>query len=224
MKQASIIFTHYSEDADRWSLAKRSLESLQQFRTDDIELIISANGIYGDFFKLYADKYIEREVDLKPGKSINDGIKVADSNIFIIIANDIVLYSKAIQACIELVWKYPKYLVTPVYPRNRKHHELPSVDGYPVNQRLGSGCLCITRAQYEDIGPFDEVMVNFDFINYMNRWIEKGYAVMGTKEPMGRDIGQGVHSYNKQMKEYGYKIYKSKKVRDPSKINFYEHK
>ena len=213
--EISLIFGHYSEDFERDKLALQCIIALQQFRNNlnlNIELIVSCNGHYQGHLKEYADKYIERDADLKPGKTMNDGIKVADGDIFILLANDVLLRTGAIEKTAEILRKYPRYLATPVYYNPRKWHELPMVDGYCVNTRAGSDCLGMTRKQYEDIGPLDEVLINFDMINYINRWMRKGYAVMLTKEILGRNIANGVHSYVKQQKQFKFKKWASRKT------------
>lgn len=222
MNKVSIIFGHYSETQEREALAIRSLESMQQFRNADCELIISANGHYGDTLKQYADKYIERDADLSSGRTFNVAVKQAEGDIFFFTANDMELEHDAISQCVEIVTKYPKHLATPVYPMIRKHHELPPVDGYAVNERIGSGCFCMTRTQWNDIGPQDEKMIYFDMVNYINRWIDKGYAVMATKRRAGRDIGQGKpSSFENQKKEHNIRLWRKREpIYDTSNLTF----
>ena len=210
--EISIIFGHYSEDAARDSIALRCLSTIQQFRNKNTEIIVSCNGHYGDSWKLLADKWIERDADIQPGRTINRGITVSEGRIYFIMSNDILLYPGAVEQSAAIVRGYQKYLSTPIYPVKRQWHEKDPIDGYNVNSRLGSNCLCMRKDQYLDIGPFDEVLINFDMVNYINRWIRKGYAVAMTKDILAKDLGLNVHSYKKQEEQYRFKKWGSRKT------------
>lgn len=212
--QISILFGHYSEDKERDRIALECIKRVSDLYLDNsnIEIIVTCNGHYPESLDMYCDAYKERDVDILPGRTINEGVALARGDIFFIMSNDILIEPGAVEQCAELVTKYPMYMATPIYPKQRQFHERPSVDGYNVNLRLGSNCMCMTRKQFEDIGPFDEVLINFDMINYINRWIRKGYAVMMTKEILATDISNSKHSYTKLQEQTGFKKYVSRKA------------
>lgn len=214
--QISILFGHYSEDKERDAIALQCLQAVQQFRSPQVEVILSCNGECPYNLKELSDKWCDRPVDILPGRTVNEGVRLADSDIFFIMSNDILLYPGAVEESAAIVRTHEKLLSTPVYPKTRYWHEQTPVDGYNVNLRLGSNCLCMRRDQYDDIGPLDEVLINFDMINYINRWIRKGYAVAMTHEILGKDLGEGVHSYINLQARTNFKKWNSRKaIYDP---------
>jgi hypothetical protein len=94
-------------------------------------------------------------------------------------------------------------------------------------ERVGSDCVAMTRSQYEDIGRFDEVYLHSDFVNYVNRWIAKGYAVTMTKRRMGKHVAFGTNSYHQQRSQFfNVKGYQGKQMLsrdDLIRATFREH-
>jgi len=217
--EISILFGHYSEDRERDAIALQCLQAVQQFRSPQVEVILTCNGECPYPLKELCDKWSDRPVDIQPGRTVNEGVKLASGDILFIMSNDVLLYPGAVEKSAEIVRVHKKLLSTCVYPKTRFWHEQPQVSGYNVNLRLGSNCLCMRRDQYEDIGPLDEVLINFDMINYINRWIRKGYAVAMTHEILGKDLGEGVHSYTNLQKETQFKKWNSRKtIYDPEML------
>jgi hypothetical protein len=196
--------THYSEDKERDDIALRCIKAIQPYRNKNVEFILVCNGFY-EGLRQYCDKYFEREADASPGRSGNIGFNAGTGNILIGMSNDVLVTGDWIEECKEIVNKYPKHLATPLHIPNRKWHELPMVDGHCVNLRAGSNIMCMTRKQYEDIGPYDEFNPDYDGINYINRWIKKGYAMMMTTHKLAFDLGKFKHCYLKQQAKMGYK-------------------
>ena len=198
------------------------LEALQPLRNGNIEVIISSNGIYPNLDQ-YCDQYVYRHLDNSVGKTMNRGIRFAKGDNLILMANDILLKPGAVEECIEIVKNHPHHLSSPMYLNSRKYHEMPMVDGYHVNQRVGADCVCMTRKQFEDIGWFDEIMLVFDAVNYMNRWIKKGYSTILTKEIMATDLGKlgrstNYRSYLGQAEQIGFIGYHSRRAKlNPTK-------
>jgi glycosyltransferase involved in cell wall biosynthesis len=208
----SIIMAHYSEDEDRDAVALRCIHAIQPYRREDTEFILVCNGYYPNL-SVYADIYFEREVDASPGKSFNIGARIAKGNVLVFMCDDILVNDNWLDECRDIVLNHPRYMVTPTYPRKRKYHELPMVDGYYVNHRVGSDIIIMTREQFNDVGEWDEVNPMYDGSNYINRRVQKGYAVMMTKTQLVNNIGTG-HSYARQQAEMGYTYrqdYKDKK-------------
>lgn len=203
---ASIIMAHYSEDDARTELAKKCIQAIQPYRNLFTEFILVCNGYYEDL-SMYCDKYYEREADSSPGRSFNIGARAARGHVLAFMCDDILVNGNWLDECRAIVSNHPGYMATPAYSKNRKYHELPMVDGYCVNERVGSDILVMTRAQWFIVGEWDEVNPMYDGSNYINRRVQKGYSVMMTKIPMAINIGTG-HSYLKQQLEMGY-TYKS---------------
>jgi hypothetical protein len=207
----SIIMSHYCEDEQRAEVSLKCIQAIQPYRNKITEFILVCNGHY-EGLREYADKYFERPIDTSPGRSANIGSRAAEGNILAILSNDALVSGDWLKECSAIVKKYPMYMATSFYPNNRTWHELPAVDGYCVNSRVGSNQLVMTRAQYEDIGPWPEINPMFDGSEYINRWSAKGYAVMMTKTKWVEDLGRFRHSYLKQKEEMGYE-YKNRVVR-----------
>jgi hypothetical protein len=198
----SIVMIHYCEDDARAAIAEKCIKAIQPYRNASTEFILVCNGFY-DGLSAYCDRYQEREADASPGRSFNIGARIAQGNILAFLCNDILVSGNWLDECIEIVLKHPHYLATPAYVSNRKYHELPMVDGYCVNERVGSDILVMTREQFNDIGEFDEVNPMYDGSNYINRRLKKGYPVIMTRKPLAVNIGTG-HSYAKQQAQMGY--------------------
>jgi hypothetical protein len=202
--ETSIVMAHYSEDEERTALSKRCILAIQPYRDETTEFILVCNGHYEQELRDYCDQYSERDADASPGKSFNIGARMAHGNILAFLCDDVLVQGNWLEECKEIVLKYPKYLATPSFPLNRKWHELPKIDGYCTNSRVGSDCVVMKRDQYDDIGPFDEVNPMYDGSNYLDRRIKKEYAGMMTKTRLAINLGTGVHSYAKQQQQMGY--------------------
>lgn len=208
--EVSIIFGHYAEDKQREEIARRSLQSVQSQRNSKTELIIVFNGLYSyrDEFIKYCDRWHERPADPIPGRTVNIGVSMAKSNIIFHMTNDVLLYDGAVSECVRLIRKYPRYMVTPLYPPKYKEKLNRPFGEYLVNKRAGDMVICMTKDQIRDIGDYDEVSCWTDGINYINRRIAKGYTVILTKRPMAQDMASGIHSFKSQIKKYNMKGYK----------------
>lgn len=195
--------THFSEDPQRDAIALNCIQGIQKFRNATTEFILVCNGHY-DGLEQYADQYFERvPADDSPGRSTNIGVRAAKGKYIFWLCNDSYLFGNCIEECKKILDENPgKYLVTPMWPKIRKRHELPPVNGYAVNQRLGSAALMLTREQVDDIGPLSEVDPGHDGSELIDRWIDKGYAVMLTKEQYAEDKDPVHHSYTKKYKKY----------------------
>ena len=208
--------SYYSEDEKRTEVALQCIKAIQPYRNSTTEFILVCNGHY-EGLREYADKYFERDADSSPGRSTNIGIMAAEGNVLAVLSNDALVGGDWLKESIKIVKKYPKYLATSYYPMNRSWHELPSVDGYCVNSRVGSNQIVMTRKQFKDIGPWPEVNPMYDGSEYLNEWARKGYGVMMTKTRWVEDLGRYQHSYLKQQEEMGYS-YKNRVVRFVPKV------
>lgn len=204
--KTSIIMSYYCEDEKREDIALRCIQAIQLYRNKTTEFILVCNGHYKRL-KKYADKYFERDADCSPGRSANIGIRSAQGNILAILSNDALVSGDWLKEGTYIVKKYPKYLATSYYPMNRAWHELPSVDGFCVNSRVGSNQVIMTRKQFKDIGYYPEVNPMYDGSEYLNTWATKGYAVMMTKTRWVQDLGTAQHSYLKQKEKMGYEYH-----------------
>lgn len=207
----SIIMSNYWEDDTRKEIALKCIKAVQPYRNETTEFILVCNGHY-EGLRDYCDKYFERDTDFSPGRSANIGMAAAEGDVFAILSNDALVSGDWLKEGIEIVKGHPMYLATSFYPDNRTWHELPMVDGYYVNARVGSNQVIMTRAQYEDIGPYPEVNPAYDGSEYLNIWSSKGYAVMMTKTKWVEDLGRFKHSYLKQKEQMGY-MYKNRVVK-----------
>ncbi len=204
--KTSIIMSYYCEDEKREEIALKCIQAIQPYRNKTTEFILVCNGHYKGLRK-YADKYFERDADCSPGRSANVGLAVAEGNILAILSNDALVSGDWLKDCSKIVRKYPMYMATSYYPMNRAWHELPAVDGYCVNARVGSNQIVMTRKQFKDIGGWPEVNPMYDGSEYLNIWAAKGYAVMMTKTRWVQDLGRYQHSYLKQKEEMGYEYH-----------------
>jgi len=205
------MMTNYIEDEERRAISWRCIKAVQPYRNSKTEFILNNNGHYeGDYWN-YCDKFLEREADSSPGRSHNLSVKIAEGDVFVFMCNDVLVQDDWLEECRDIVLKHPKYLATPFYPLKRKWHELEAVDGYCVNERVGSNIMVMTRKQFEDIGQHPEENPMADGSDYINRWVTKGYAVMMTKTRKAIDLAEHIHSYTKQQAVMGY-TYKNRPV------------
>jgi len=210
--ETSILFGHYAEDRNREIIARHCLKKAHEERNETTELIIVFNGHYSyrDEFIKYCDQWNERDADPFSGKSMNIAHRLARGNILFLMSNDTKLEFGAVKKCVDLIKKYPKYLVTPLWPKLKKmkYFGRQLEDGYVGCDRAGDGVVCMTKKQWDDIGPFDEVDPWTDGINMTNRRIAKGYTVMITKERLAKTMAPSTHSFYNQMKKYNFRGYK----------------
>jgi glycosyltransferase involved in cell wall biosynthesis len=166
-------------------MSKRSISSLFENTSFPYELILIDNT--------------ENNRGLSIGRNL--GASMATGKYIAFSDDDILFQPGWLEECVEMVEQGEKFMATPVWqPRVRKW-ELPSVNGWRQNYRVGSNCMVMRKTAFDDIGKFSWMRRSIKHdasktgMYYANRITAKGYTFLVTKTRKALDMGIGKHSY-----------------------------
>lgn len=184
MNHCSIIMVTYRPGAyDREQISRISIQSLL------------ANTSYPFEFILIDNSQNNRGL----GAARNLGISQATGRYIAIVDDDIEFQYGWLEACIDILDKFPGVLATPIHvDKNRpwwKKHYRGNIDGYNIHSRSGSNCMVMKKHTLELIGPFENIHPSKDGVLFHDNINFLDIPCMLTREPLARDLAFNKHSY-----------------------------
>jgi len=170
-KYTSIIFTHFTDNAERSDTMRRSIESLIENTDSPYEITVVDNGgsVMDSLYLLNLaeqkkiNTYIRNSDNMHFGFARNQGLLQARGDYICIVDNDI-LYKKGwLRACTTALDYFPGNIyTTPLYypttGLNKRYHIdfLKDDNGleYELNMRAGSNCFVFRRTDLPALGYF----------------------------------------------------------------------
>ncbi len=207
MPKISVIFVHYSTDDVKSYLGmaclKRLWNSVRKSSTTT-EIIVVNNGDRDEKrCKELADTYIKNDRN-SLGGARNKGFDASFGEYVCFIDNDVYADFPFLDACMELLEKYPdrKLIATPVYTTSHMFGKFIKGDlgGHMLNTRAGSNCMFMKRESFLDIGRFQEPDYSRSYhgkdgVEFCDRQNQKGYLMILTRIVLVRDIGLYKYHY-----------------------------
>lgn len=201
MAKVSIIITHWAQNEGRSEIMRVSFESLfRSLAPDSAEVIVIDNGGSLEDSKWLLEHanvgniacYIRNRKNLHFWYARNQGLRLAQGDYLVIADNDIAYHPGWLEECLEWLQGHPgKYLVTPIAAdwinRVRPVRWCGELDGWKLNFRAGSNVFMMTRAQFQEIGFFDQHRIAGS--KYTDRYVRMGYKMALMPTPKAFDLG-----------------------------------
>ncbi len=187
----SIIFIHHSSNDYKDYVGMNCLIRLWKViqKNPEIEIIGVNNGERNEKqMQVLCAFYIKNDIN-SLGRARNKGFDASSGGYVCFMDDDIYTELPFWNDCAELLEKYPdlKLIASPIYTAT---HRIIYRDGHAFSKRSGSNCLFMKRESFLDIGRFTETEGRAaDGVEFCNRQIKKGYAMILTRPSLARDVG-----------------------------------
>lgn len=191
---ASIIFVHWSQDAERSALAKASLKSLQATIHTPAEIIVIDNGSSLEdsefFLKECQEKkitlYIRNADNMNFAYARNQAMSEVTGKWVAIVDNDIIYKDHWLELGIKCIKSFSdkKLIASPInYPYVHKRdprwrHGQVEIKGrhFNLTERAGSNCMIMKRETYDEMGKFE--LHKKSGCLYTDKLVNAGYLVI----------------------------------------------
>lgn len=194
-EHVSIIFVHWSQDAERSAISKASLKSLQATIHTPAEIIVVDNGDNIEDSKFFLDEvhnkrialYIRNADNMHCTYARNQAMPEITGKWVVIVDNDIIYKDYWLELGIKCIKQFPdkKLIASPInYPYVHKRdprwrHGQLEIKGrhFNLTERSGDNCRIMKRETFDEIGKFGLSSRKASAF-YTDKLVEKGYLVI----------------------------------------------